>query len=320
MSQSTAYKYIEKIDRVGDIVGGDQAADLLKIRVSDQSINPGVRMVGDDVGIAKEATLANIAAALASDGTDTLQVEQQSPVDLEADDGSGTIGPVWRRGNDLRTSIENDQVGFAKETTLASRLARDLELEDAAASGAYANVHRRGSALQTSIEADAVGLATEASLTSRLGREIEADDGAGTFGPIHRSGNALLVSHDGVIDVSSRDARNLGDVDVLALPDDDEAFENGTAMASGGTTKNSLSAPGADTLRGRVVRTTTSYDVTVDWEDGAGNTIFSDDIALGVTAGTETALNETAISPHCTVTVADAGSGSGAVTATLHLR
>jgi len=138
--------------------------------------------------------------------------------------------------------------------------------------------------------------------------------------PLDVSGATVPVSHQDVIDVSSRDGRNLGDVDVTALPDSDFASENATALASGGTVSNSLAASGSDTLRGRVVRASTSYDVEVDWEDSNGNVLFTDSVASGVIAGTETSLNEKAISPYCTVRVVDAGAASGAVTASFHLR
>lgn len=132
--------------------------------------------------------------------------------------------------------------------------------------------------------------------------------------------DTLQVDQQGVVDVSSRDGRNLGDVDVTALPDHDEAFENQTSLASGGTVENALAAPGADTLEGRVVRGTTSYDVTIEWLDApGGNVIFTTSVATGVAAGTETAISETAQSPYCNVIVADAGAGSGAVDAILNL-
>lgn len=37
---------------------------------------------------------------------------------LELDDGTGTYGEIQRRANSIRTSIENDEVGLATETTL----------------------------------------------------------------------------------------------------------------------------------------------------------------------------------------------------------
>lgn len=101
----------------------------------------------------------------------------------------------------------------------------------------------------------------------------------------------------------------------------DEAFENGTSLASGNTLTNNLSKPGAKRLTGRVVRASTSYDVHLDVLDSAGgNTLFTIDIATGVAAGTETAIDEKVESPHVAVRVEDAGAASGAVTASLYLR
>jgi len=99
-----------------------------------------------------------------------------------------------------------------------------------------------------------------------------------------------------------------------------QATANGASLASGGTLSRSVEAPGAETLRGRVVRASTSYDLVVDWEDSSGNVLFTDTIATGVAAGTETAVNESAISAYATVRVVDAGSASGSVTLTAHLR
>lgn len=99
-----------------------------------------------------------------------------------------------------------------------------------------------------------------------------------------------------------------------------QAAANGASLASGGTLSRSLEAPGAETLRGRVVRASTSYDLAVDWEDSNGNVLFTDTIATGAAGGTETALNEPAISAYATVRVVDAGSASGPVTLSAHLR
>lgn len=118
------------------------------------------------------------------------------------------------------------------------------------------------------------------------------------------------------------DPATAGDVSEVeaALQTHDQAVANDASLASGSALSRSVVAQGAETLRGRVVRASTSYDLAVDWEDSNGNVLFTDTIATGVAAGTETALNEPAISPYATVRVIDAGAASGSVTLSAHLR
>jgi hypothetical protein len=100
----------------------------------------------------------------------------------------------------------------------------------------------------------------------------------------------------------------------------DWAAEQGTSVAAGGSTSKALAAQGAEDIRLRVSRATTSYDVYVDWEDSAGNVIWTESVATGVAGGAETLQTIPASTPYATVRVADAGSSSGAVTATYNMR
>jgi hypothetical protein len=100
----------------------------------------------------------------------------------------------------------------------------------------------------------------------------------------------------------------------------DWAIEDGTALASGATTEQPLAAEGAEDIRLRISRATTSYDVEIDWEDDTGTVIWTESVATGVAGGTETKDTIPASTPYATVRVADAGSSSGAVTATYNMR
>jgi hypothetical protein len=135
------------------------------------------------------------------------------------------------------------------------------------------------------------------------------------------SGETVPVDQQGVVDISSRDGRTLGDVEVTDLPDHDEAFENGTSLSSGGSLSIGLAAEGAEELAGKISRETASYDVTIQWLDAPGGSVlFTTSVATGVAAGTETDINQSTLySPYLNVVVADAGGGSGAVTATYNL-
>lgn len=163
--------------------------------------------------------------------------------------------------------------------------------------------------------------------TWSAGTLVVTDDGAFSIGslpePLDVSGATVPTEQQtpvAIEDTTGAQVDPASSGDVTKKKEADGAFENATAVASGASTSQTLHAVGGDTLRGRVVRATTAYDVTVDWLDDAGNVIFSDAIASGVTAGTETTINEPAISGHATVTVADAGAGSGDVDATYHMR
>lgn len=133
--------------------------------------------------------------------------------------------------------------------------------------------------------------------------------------PLDVSASTVSVQESTPLDVSASTVAVDPTANVSA-----EAFENGTSLAADGTLTTSLAASSAETLVGRVSRASTSYDVTIDWKDDAGNVLFTDTIASGVAAGTETSINEAAVSPYCNVNVVDAGSASGAVTSSLHLR
>lgn len=131
-----------------------------------------------------------------------------------------------------------------------------------------------------------------------------------------------VASNTRIVGEALEDARASNGADPLLLRgENDTAFENGTALGSGGNISNSLGVPGAESLSGVVTRATTSYDLDIEWLDGAGgNVIQTESIASGTAGGTQTTFDVPARSPYCNVVVSDAGAGSGAVDLTAHLR
>lgn len=253
MTQSDLYKRQEQIDRVHDLVGADVPRDVLKVAIGTQDVPLDVS--GSEIGVSIDSqTLSaldtDLAAALVSNATDTLRVEQQSPVGVE-DSGGAQVDP-------------------ATETTL--------------------------SALVAALESN--------------------------------GGDTLRVDQQGVLDVSSRDSRNLGDVDVTSIPsvtiselpssDFTEAFE--AALSADQTNSYTLAAHGADALDGRA-KSSGQYDVTVEWLDSSGNVIKSNAVATAVAGGTWTDLSGlTAITPFADVKIADTSSASQTATVVAHLR
>lgn len=122
--------------------------------------------------------------------------------------------------------------------------------------------------------------------------------------PLDVSGATVPVSHQGVIDVSSRDGRNLGDVDVTELPDVDAVEWDGFTLSASTTAELRLAAIGGEKLQGVVV-STGSYDVDIAWETSGGTVITTTSVASGVAGGTATQIDEIVQSPYATVQVTD---------------
>lgn len=174
---------------------------------------------------------------------------------------------------------------------------------------------------------NSINPATEATLSSTLAREI-ATWTAGTL-PVNQqtpveigtwSGGTLPVEHQGVIDVSSRDSRNLGDVDVTDLPDSDYAESEAQTLTANGSVDLVLTATGADALDGRV-KSSGTYDVVVEWQTSGGNQIKSTTVASGVAGGTWTDISsETAVTPFAVVRINDTSGADQTADGGVHLR
>lgn len=130
--------------------------------------------------------------------------------------------------------------------------------------------------------------------------------------------DSLLVDSNNalVTDLSSDITRSVGTV----RGESADAYESGTALASGGSLTNSLSSDAAESVSGIVSRATTAYDLDIAWKNALGTVILTESIAAGVTGGTQTTFDVPARAPQCDVIVSDAGAGSGAVDLTAHLR
>lgn len=122
---------LEADDGSGTVGGIQQTNNALDVYLSAQNGNFSVDLQNDAVGLASETTLSNIASALSSNGGDVLQVEQQTPIQIEANDGTGSVDNIRRTGNGLNVQVvgqgtnfsvdlQNDTVGLATETTLTS--------------------------------------------------------------------------------------------------------------------------------------------------------------------------------------------------------
>lgn len=134
------------------------------------------------------------------------------------------------------------------------------------------------------------------------------------------SGATVPVSHQGVIDVSSRDGRNLGDVDVTDLPDSDYAEADAATLNADATNSYSLAATGADALDGRVTASGT-HDVAVEWQLSTGTVVKTESVASGVAGGTWTDLTGLeAITPYAVVKITDTSSAAQTTTVAAHLR
>lgn len=142
------------------------------------------------------------------------------------------------------------------------------------------------------------------------------------------------------VDVSDRDLRDLGDVEVTdgagtvispategtlagTLPREytntDEGFASGAALAGNGeTVVASLSAAGAESLHGQL-KSTGAYDVRIDWKNSAGTVIREETIASAVTGGNWTDLNQDAKSPYADVVIVDGSGASQTADGTTHM-
>lgn len=246
---------------------------------------------GNQITPATETTLSAVADALVSNANDEVRVSSPNPLDVSA--AALEIG-TWSAG------------------TLA--VAEQNALEIGTWTAGTLTVDDGGSFTIDAVNQGTLPVAEQNALTIGTWNA-----GTLTTDPSDRSardlGKARLMDDAGVL------IKDTNRLPVEASQTDDHAVENGTSLASGGTLSNALSKRGAERLVGRVVRATTSYDVKLDVLDSAGGTtLFTIDIATGVAAGTETAIDERVESPHVQVRVVDAGGGSGAVTASLHLR
>lgn len=312
--QSELYKKVQQVDRIHDLVGGDLARDGLKVILQEQDAAALVV----DVRNLPEPLTTTLNEALASVGgdevrvtpTETLPVEQQSPVAIEDTNGD-------RQDPATQQTLSSLASKAATEETLAS-LDGKAATEETLAALASALGSDGGDALRITptaaldVSAATVTVTDDGSLAvsqTPLDAAL-ASDGTDT----------LQVEQQGVVDVSSRDSRNLGSVDVSDLPDADYTEAWGADLAADGANEYAPTAVGADALDGRV-RSSGTYDATLEWQDSQGNVVESVDLGTGVAADTWTDVSgETAITPYPVVRVTDTSAAAQTTDAALHLR
>lgn len=139
-------------------------------------------------------------------------------------------------------------------------------------------------------------------------------------GPLDASGATVPVESSSPLDASAATVpvEQQTPVAVESLPDADRGAWNGTTLAANASTSKNLTATGADRLRGRV-QSSGSYDVAVEWLDGAGSVIFTESVASGVAGGTATDLDLLAVGTNVNVVVTDASAAEATVKGVLSL-
>jgi hypothetical protein len=126
---------IDADDGNGNVSSIQRTDNALHSYLAGQDVNISVDLKNQSVDAATETTLSNLDSnfdsVLASNAEDALQVEQQSPVILEANDQNSVVDSIYRTNNSLNTQVtgqdsnfeidlENDNtVGLAKESTLS---------------------------------------------------------------------------------------------------------------------------------------------------------------------------------------------------------
>jgi hypothetical protein len=253
----------------------------------------------NNAGLATESSLtAEQAREIATWTAGTLAVEQQSPVAIEGDDDNGnTLNVGAERFSDaiadrpglltylaralqtqgfdqLRVDIENESADLASETTLSSRLGRELQAD--AGGGTYAPIHRDGNALQTAIHKWAAGtlpveqqsaVAVEDSAGNQVDPAIQTD-----YLDAQRAGHDLVGSGD--ISIGPGAVERGTAVTIAATSLDDNAFSVSVEWVGAGNTYQSEAAAdiGLDSITedyARLVRKAPAVEITVTDESGA---------------------------------------------------
>lgn len=157
------------------------------------------------------------------------------PLDgLILDDGNGSWSPIQRRANAIRTSLENDEVGIAKENTLSSIGTAIGSQGDAAETDVTASasliafvkgiVDQLGKELTITLDGETVsidslpsGLAQESTLSTLASvvngsnqLQVDIENQGSTFDVSISSENADIASETTLADQTSYDRINVG--------------------------------------------------------------------------------------------------------------
>jgi hypothetical protein len=275
---------------VGNLDDATQAQANDQLRVDIQNNNGG---------LATESSLTSEQAReIATWTAGTLAVEQQSPVAIEGDDDNGnTLNVGVERFSDaiadrpglltylaralqtqgfdqLRVDIENESADLASETTLSSRLGRELQAD--AGGGTYAPIHRDGNALQTAIHKWAAGtlpveqqsaVAVENTTGNQINPALKT-----RYLDAQRAGHDLVGSGD--ISIGPGAVERGTAVTIAATSLDDNAFSVSVEWVGAGNTYQSEAAAdiGLDSITedyARLVRKAPAVEITVTDESGA---------------------------------------------------
>lgn len=263
--------------------------------------------------------LANLPGADVENGWLVVRVENEE-LDI-SDDPDREMGLVTIKGSIPIENANGDKINPATQETLSllagalSNNGDDSILVDS----------------NTPLDVSAANVTVDQSGTVTIQEETPIDVGGSDVtvsaleeALVSNDTDVLKVQHDGVIDVSSRDGRNLGSIDIEAVNDtiktedsDRNSIQSETVSSNGSVTK-SLSAEGASNLKGRV-KSDSQYTVELSWKDSSGNEQFRDEVAANVTGGETTQINQGAISPDVDVIVNDASGSESVVTGLLNM-
>jgi len=333
MPQSELYKRSNKVDYVGGMPGTRVSEDLMIVRVDAGELDiedRANRVLGNvDITNIPEPVQTVLYEALKSQGTDSLLVQEDTPLDV-----SGSTVPTEQQ---TPVSVEDSQGvnvdpateqtiqsildSVATNNTLSSELSREIGTWTA---GVLPTEQQTPVGVEDSL-GNQIDPATQSTLQSVLDSVSTESTLSAIAGALNsNSTDKLVVDHPNVIDVSSRDGRNLGDVDVISITDtvqtedSDSGFFNAAAISGNGSVSLSLSAQGSGSVTGRVV-SDGQYTVEISWKDDSGNEIFRDEVASAVAGGTTQKINKDAISPNADVIITDGSGTSSVVNATVHM-
>jgi hypothetical protein len=121
--QSELYKNVDSVDYLGDLVGADRAADLIRISITDSDHTPSVDVIDRDgrnlgtvtIDEIPEPITTKIAEALVSNGNDSIRV-----VSAEALDVSGATVPTDEQTPNRLENTSGTEIDPATESTLVS--------------------------------------------------------------------------------------------------------------------------------------------------------------------------------------------------------
>lgn len=306
------------------------AADEFRVRVAGED---GVQVAEEalDTGVAAAdvGLLTYLARALNSVGQDHLVVQENGAIDVSAAtvsvqeatalDVSAATVPVEQQtpvGIEDTGGVQIDPATGALENALQANAADEFR----------ARVHDSAGAQLDPLNQDSLQTVGDDELRARL----FGPDAGGVLQQViaEQLDTAVAATDVGLLTWEARALNTVGQDELVArvtdatgsqvdVKDSDAAFEDTTALAANGEVTNRLVAQGGQSVNGRVV-STGSYDVEARWQDDTGTTLFTETVAAGVAADTETDLDLTPQSSHVEIAVVDQSGADQNVDEVLH--